>query len=50
MTARPYSGIWPVAPTPFHDNGAVDDDGMRNALDCIIDQGVNGSCILANFS
>ena len=50
MTARPYSGIWPVAPTPFHDNGAVDDDGMRNVLDCMIDQGVDGICILANFS
>lgn len=50
MTARPYHGIWPVAPTPFHDNGAVDDEGMRNVLDCIIDQGVDGICILANFS
>ncbi len=50
MTARSYSGIWPVAPTPFHDNGALDDDGMRNVLDCMIDQGVDGICILANFS
>jgi 4-hydroxy-tetrahydrodipicolinate synthase len=50
MTAQSYSGIWPVAPTPFHDNGAVDDDGMRNVLDCMIDQGVDGICILANFS
>ncbi len=50
MTAKSYSGIWPVAPTPFHDNGVVDDDGMRNVLDCMIDQGVDGICILANFS
>jgi 2-keto-3-deoxy-L-arabinonate dehydratase len=50
MTKRLYSGIWPVAPTPFHDSGAVDDESMKNALDCIIDQGVDGICILANFS
>lgn len=45
-----YSGIWPVAPTPFLDDGAVDLDGMRRVLDCMIDQGVDGICILANFS
>lgn len=45
-----YSGIWPVAPTPFHDNGMIDEDGMRRVLDCMIDQGVDGICILANFS
>ena len=45
-----YSGIWPVAPTPFHDSGAIDEDGMRRVLDCMIDQGVDGICILANFS
>lgn len=45
-----YSGIWPVAPTPFHDNGQVDAEGMKRVLDCMIDQGVDGICILANFS
>ncbi|MFC4671843.1 dihydrodipicolinate synthase family protein [Seohaeicola nanhaiensis] len=45
-----YSGVWPVAPTPFHDTGEVDEDGMRRVLDCMIDQGVDGICILANFS
>ncbi|MEM7464443.1 MAG: dihydrodipicolinate synthase family protein [Pseudomonadota bacterium] len=45
-----YSGIWPVAPTPFHDNGTVDEEGMRRVLDCMVDQGVDGICILANFS
>ena len=45
-----YSGIWPVAPTPFHPNGEVDYEGMRRVLDCMIDQGVDGICILANFS
>jgi len=50
MTKRPYYGVWPVAPTPFTDDGAVDQDGMRRVLDCMIDQGVDGICILANFS
>lgn len=50
MSARPYSGIWPVAPTPFHEDGRIDEDGMRRVLDCMIDQGVDGICILANFS
>ena len=45
-----YSGIWPVAPTPFHDTGEVDYEGMKRVLDCIIDQRVDGICILANFS
>ncbi|MSU90194.1 dihydrodipicolinate synthase family protein [Rhodobacteraceae bacterium 2CG4] len=50
MTTRPYTGIWPVAPTPFHDDGRVDLDGMRRVIDCMVDQGVDGICILANFS
>lgn len=45
-----YSGIWPVAPTPFNPDGSVDYDGMKRVLDCMIDQGVDGICILANFS
>ena len=45
-----YTGIWPVAPTPFHDDGTLDLDGMKRVLDLMIDQGVDGICILANFS
>ena len=45
-----YTGIWPVAPTPFHDDGSIDTEGMRRVLDCLIDQGADGICILANFS
>lgn len=44
------AGILPVAPTPFHDDGRVDDDGMRRVIDCMIDQGVDAICILANYS
>ncbi|MCA0998301.1 dihydrodipicolinate synthase family protein [Alloyangia pacifica] len=45
-----YSGIWPVAPTPFNADGTLDLDGMRRVLDLMIDQKVDGICILANFS
>lgn len=44
------SGIWPVAPTPFHEDGTLDLAGMGRVLDCMIDQGVDGLCILANYS
>ncbi len=46
----PLTGILPVAPTPFHADGTVDHDGMRRVLDCMIDQGVDAICILANYS
>lgn len=45
-----YRGIWPVAPTAFHTDGTLDLDGNRRILDCMIDQGVDGLCILANYS
>ena len=48
--SRPYKGIWPVAPTPFHPDGTVDYEGMKRVLDLMVDQGVDGICILANFS
>ena len=50
MITSVYQGIWPVAPTPFSADGAVDYEGMKRVLDCMIDQGVDGICILANFS
>ncbi|MFO1314683.1 MAG: dihydrodipicolinate synthase family protein [Burkholderiales bacterium] len=48
--ARPLTGVHPIAPTPFADNGDLDLPGMRRVLDCMIDQGVDGICILANYS
>ena len=47
---RPYRGVFPVAPTPFTDAGELDLAGQRRVLDCMIDQGVDGICILANYS
>lgn len=48
--ARPYRGVFPVVPTIFHEDGALDLDGQRRCLDFMIDAGSNGLCILANFS
>lgn len=45
-----YTGVFPIAPTPFTDAGELDLDGQRRVLDCMIDQGVDGICILANYS
>jgi 2-keto-3-deoxy-L-arabinonate dehydratase len=45
-----YAGLMPVAPTPFDENGQVDYDGQERVLDCMIDQRVDGICILANYS
>ena len=48
--ATPLSGVFPIAPTPFTADGDLDLDGQRRVLDCMIDQGVDGICILANYS
>lgn len=45
-----YRGVFPIAPTPFTSTGELDLDGQRRVLDCMVDQGVNGICILANYS
>lgn len=47
---EPYRGILPIAPVVFHDNGDLDIDGNRRVMDLMVDQGVDGICILANFS
>ena len=44
------TGILPVAPTPFREDGALDPEGMRRTCDFLIDAGVDAICILANYS
>jgi dihydrodipicolinate synthase/N-acetylneuraminate lyase len=44
------AGVFPVAPTPFTASGELDLAGQRRGMDCMIDQGVDGICILANYS
>ena len=45
-----FTGCWPVAPTPFKENEDLELEGMKRVLDCMIDQKVDGICILANYS
>src|ERR1700752_4938151 len=45
-----YSGVCPIAPTPFTEAGDLDHEGQKRVLDCMVAQGVDGICILANYS
>jgi 2-keto-3-deoxy-L-arabinonate dehydratase len=45
-----YRGIFPVVPTTFTDTGELDLESQKRCLDFMIDAGVDGLCILANFS
>ncbi|WP_150695394.1 dihydrodipicolinate synthase family protein [Pandoraea terrae] len=45
-----YRGIFPVAPTTFHPSGELDLESQKRCIDFMIDSGVDGICILANFS
>jgi 2-keto-3-deoxy-L-arabinonate dehydratase len=46
----PYSGVLPIAPTPFLADGDLDLPGQRRVVDFLVDAGVSGICALANFS
>lgn len=52
LTTTPprYRGIFPVVPTPFTESGELDLPSQMRAVDFMIDCGVDGLCILANFS
>ncbi|OZI30771.1 dihydrodipicolinate synthase family protein [Bordetella genomosp. 10] len=45
-----YRGIFPVVPTTFTETGELDLASQERAVDFMIDSGVDGLCILANFS
>ena len=50
MNSQIYTGVYPIAPVPFNDDESLDLDGTRRVLDCMIDQQVDGICVLANYS
>jgi 2-keto-3-deoxy-L-arabinonate dehydratase len=50
LSRTPFSGVFPVAPTPFDANGNVDDASQLRVVDFLVDAGVDGMCILANYS
>ncbi|MGS1010419.1 dihydrodipicolinate synthase family protein [Achromobacter anxifer] len=45
-----YRGIFPVVPTTFTESGELDLPSQKRGVDFMIDSGVDGLCILANFS
>jgi dihydrodipicolinate synthase/N-acetylneuraminate lyase len=45
-----YAGIFPIAPTPFDAQGELDLESQKRVVDFMVDAGVNGICILANYS
>src|SRR6266542_2462080 len=50
MPGTIYAGVFPIAPTTFDDAGDLDLESQKRAIDFMIDAGVNGICILANYS
>ncbi len=50
MSSPVFTGVFPIAPVPFNDDETLDIDGTKRVLDCMIDQGVDGICVLANYS
>ena len=47
---RPLSGVIPIAPTTFHDDGSLDLASQRRAVEFLVEAGVDAICINANFS
>jgi 2-keto-3-deoxy-L-arabinonate dehydratase len=46
----PLTGVVPVVPTVFHDDETVDLVGTARVADYLLDAGVDGLCLLANYS
>jgi 2-keto-3-deoxy-L-arabinonate dehydratase len=50
MADKVYSGVFPIAPTTFDQRGDLDLESQKRAIDFLVDAGVDGICILANYS
>ena len=50
MAGQHYTGVFPVVPTTFTDDGDLDLDSQKRCLDFLVESGANGLCILANYS
>jgi len=50
LSSPRYRGIFPVVPSIFHADGTLDLAGQKRCLDFMIDSGVDGLCLLANYS
>ena len=43
-------GVYPIAVTPFHDDGRIDEDSLDRLVDHLLDQGAHGLGLFANAS
>lgn len=50
MAAGPLTGVFPVAPTTFHDDESLDLASQDRVIDFLVDAGVDAVCVLANYS
>ena len=50
MARDAYRGVFPIVPTPFTHTGELDIESQRRVIDCMVDQGNDGLCLLANYS
>ena len=42
MTAADLRGVYPVIPTPFHEDGTVDHEGIERIIEAQIDRDIHG--------
>ncbi len=42
MPAEPMRGVYPILVTPFHEDGAIDEESLRRLIDFNLDAGVHG--------
>lgn len=50
MAAAALTGVFPVAPTTFHDDETLDLAGQDRVIDFLVDAGADAVCVLANYS
>ena len=50
MPNQALTGVFPIAPTPFDERGNIDLASQHRVIDFLVDAGVDGICILANYS
>lgn len=50
MAKQIFSGVFPIAPTTFDERGDLDLESQKRTIDFLVDAGMDGVCILANYS
>lgn len=50
MADNSLTGVFPIAPTTFHDDESLDLESQARVVEFLIDAGVDGICILANYA